>query len=1033
MSGDYSRRQFDPQRDFTGVLMQQGRVQLDSDWNEQVEILDRRWRAETVDVVGRCGVPSATPGGFQIGLDPNGQLTIGRGRIYVDGLLAENHGGRKPEFDTVLAESRGSADTIAFGSQPYVPFPAPLPKPGKHLIFLDVSQREVTFLEAPDLVEKAVGVDTTARLQTVWQVKILPDPLDPAATCGTPDDKIPGWPDVIQTSAGRLSTAVVDAPHQQSPCLLPPTVGYRGLENRLYRVEIHQGGAKKATFKWSRDNASVVAAVTAIPALDTLIVDQTGRDSVLRFNNGDWIEIADDVQSLSALPDGMLPGLMRKIGFVNPTTRTITLEIPLPANVFETTSDKIQSRHTRIRRWDQTGADVVANQGVLPIPGNATPVDLEDGIRISFSTDPPKGEFHVGDYWDFAARTVDSTIEVLDHAPPRGIHHHFTRLALAQFDGQKWTILSDCREVFPSLTELTSLFYVSGDGQEVAPDPTQPAELLPLPQTLQVGVANGQWPVAGAQVRFSVESGSGQVQGGNQVIVATGADGVARCAWSLDATTLDQQVEASLLEANGQPLHLPVRFHANLSVASQVAYQPKACPTLAGVTNVQDAIDKLCQATHGGGCCITVGIGGEFSRLDEALKALQLKKVADVSICLLSGDHEMIGVNVSAPIVHLSVTGCGPGTRLKIVENSWRVAGLDSFVLRDLAVTADELGEPLQIHECRDVTIRNCHISQTMRDGALVTISFSEQVCLADNTIMSSLLRTEPIPLVFFERLPEVTRLFELQDRNEFRQAVTNAAEQAANLPTREKSILVSKLKRSVETLSGKASDAELAGIQGIAEALDAEESQPKLLAQRFELLYTARLQAAPGLALVLTTQNALLENNSITGTVSLYGRPGLDDLNPDEFKRLGEALSKNPSVFSAARGTLHLRGNRLTRLTIAESSVEQIRGFLANPGGGIAFDLIFKLSFLSDNKIDSNGNQFLADQFSFNANSFSHLSKSDNHLVGWAVSNSALFMANQAPLVLGMFTRLANVSRSSFPKPKGSANFILEIADFGG
>jgi len=42
MSGDYSRKTFDPLRDFSGVLMQQGRVQLDADWNELVGIISRR-------------------------------------------------------------------------------------------------------------------------------------------------------------------------------------------------------------------------------------------------------------------------------------------------------------------------------------------------------------------------------------------------------------------------------------------------------------------------------------------------------------------------------------------------------------------------------------------------------------------------------------------------------------------------------------------------------------------------------------------------------------------------------------------------------------------------------------------------------------------------------------------------------------------------------------------------------------------------------------------------------------------------------
>lgn len=1046
MSGDFSLQRFDPHRDFSGVLMQQGRVQLDSDWNEQVEILDRRRRAEIIDVIGRSGVPRATPDGFKISVDVKGQLTIGGGRIYVDGHLAENHGLRyidgvpdkkqKSEFDAVLSELRGSGDPIELAGQPYVPKPASLPTKGKHLIYLDVWQREVTFLEAPDLVEKAVGVDTTARKQSVWQVKILPDLLDDSASCGTPDEKLPGWPSVIRPSAGRLSTAVVDVPKDQGPCLLPPTVGYRGLENRLYRVEIHNGGSQeKATFKWSRDNASVVAAVTAIPSLDTLVVDQTGRDSVLRFNNGDWIEVSDDAHVLSAQPVGMLPAELRRIRNVDTSTRTITLETPLTPTGFETQPDRIRARHTHIRRWDQTGADVVANQGVLPVPAAGTFVTLEDGIQVSFSIDPGNkdGKFHVSDYWVFAARTADATVEELKNAPPHGIHHHYCRLALAEFDGNKWKVLSDCRDVFPPLTELTSLFYVSGDGQEVAPDPTQPAKLLPLPQKLQVGVANGQWPVVGAQVRFRVTTGGGQVQGGNEVNVTTGADGVAGCSWSLDATTPDQQVEAMLLDPNSQPLHLPVRFHANLSVASRVAYEPKACPTLAGVTNVQDAIDILCKATHGSGCCITVGVGGEFERLDEALKVLQKKGVADICICLLPGDHETMGVVVSAPIMHLSITGCGLGTRLKVVETPWRIAGLNSFALRDVAVTADGLGEPLQFHECREVTIRNCHVSQTMQGGALVTISSAEQVCLTRNTIMSSIPRRTPLPSVFFDRLPDGIRLFELQDRNEFRRAIKTTTEQLTKLDGRDRFKLVSELRQGVEALTGKVSDEELTAFQGIVDVLDDDEPQPPLLAQRFELLHTAILIGTPGLALVLTSEDALLENNSITGTVSLYGPPGQTDLNLDELKRLGSVLSEHPSVFSLSRGTLHVRGNRLTRLTIAEGLVRQIRDFIGNPGGNMAFDSIFKLSFLSDNKIDRNGNKFLGEQFSFNANSFSHLGQQENQMAGWAVSNSALFMANQALLSLGFSTSIINTSRMSFPKPKAGANFILQINDFGG
>src|SRR6266545_1479470 len=106
MSSDFSRQRFDPAKNFSSVLMQQGRVQLDADWNEGEEISDRRWRSETIDIIGRGVVPRETPNGFEIRIG-GGVLTIGRGRIYVDGLQAENHGGGDPEFDAVLGELRG--------------------------------------------------------------------------------------------------------------------------------------------------------------------------------------------------------------------------------------------------------------------------------------------------------------------------------------------------------------------------------------------------------------------------------------------------------------------------------------------------------------------------------------------------------------------------------------------------------------------------------------------------------------------------------------------------------------------------------------------------------------------------------------------------------------------------------------------------------------------------------------------------------------------------------------------------------------
>lgn len=466
MSGDYSRYNFDPRRYFTGVLMQQGRVALDSDWNEFSSIIERRLRAETVDIIGRAVVPKETANGFKITpalVSGKNTLTIGRGRIYVHGLLAENFGLPPWSFDLgqvnpegqpvgVLADSIGS-ETIAFDQQPFPSGDGTLPQAaGPHLVYLDVWQREVTAVEDGRLLEPALGgVDTTTRLQTVWQVKVLAD-VGTNVTCATADGDIKGWFDAIRPSAGRLTTQAVQVVDPNDPCLLPPTPGYRGLENQLYRVEIHDAGAPgTATFKWSRDHASVATNVVEMPAADTLVVASVGRDAVLRFSPGHWVEITDDRRELAGLP-----GDMRKIIQVDDATRRITLAAGVSADLVNNAS-VLKTRHTRLRRWDQKGIvrdvngvqlidlDAPGSSGVIPVPASGAAIVLESGCQIAFSVDPAGGQMRVGDYWSFAARTADASVEPLDKAPPRGIHHHYCRLAVVTFP----STATDCRTLWP--------------------------------------------------------------------------------------------------------------------------------------------------------------------------------------------------------------------------------------------------------------------------------------------------------------------------------------------------------------------------------------------------------------------------------------------------------------------------------------------------------------------------------------------------------------------------------------------------------
>lgn len=459
MATDFSRVRHDPLLDWAGVQLKQGGVLLDADANELVAVLDRRLRALASDVLGRATVSQTTPEAFRITVAA-GQLQIGRGRMYVDGLLAENHGDGDAEFDALMEGSR-FADPRTYADQPYLPLPPALPTVGRHLVYLDVWNREVTPLENPDLVESAVGVDTSSRLQTVWQVRVLAPDAGTSATCATPDGELSGWAALIAPSGGRLTTGTFEVPPIDDPCELPPTGGYRGLENQLYRVEIHDPGTPGggATFKWSRENASVGSRVASFISATELELETLGRDDVLGFADGDWVEIIDDRREFA-----QLPGEMRRIDIPDPGNRRIVFSPALPATMLPAAfpdSTLPGERNLRVRRWDQrgkvfrTGAggstvqvqdlDAPGSTGLINVPAAGTELLLENGVTVQFSSVGTNG-FRRGDWWVFAARTSDATVEALDAAAPRGIHHHYARLGI--WDVGNGTV-SDCRGPWP--------------------------------------------------------------------------------------------------------------------------------------------------------------------------------------------------------------------------------------------------------------------------------------------------------------------------------------------------------------------------------------------------------------------------------------------------------------------------------------------------------------------------------------------------------------------------------------------------------
>src|SRR5947208_5459498 len=120
---------------------------------------------------------------------------MGPGRAYVDGILADNHGGVPDAYDPVTEEVRGTGD-LPYSPQPYLTTPPPIAADGASLVYLDVWHRERTWAEEPAQLDPALyGVDTATRRQTVWQVKALGD-IGDGIDCSTLDDDIPRWPEL---------------------------------------------------------------------------------------------------------------------------------------------------------------------------------------------------------------------------------------------------------------------------------------------------------------------------------------------------------------------------------------------------------------------------------------------------------------------------------------------------------------------------------------------------------------------------------------------------------------------------------------------------------------------------------------------------------------------------------------------------------------------------------------------------------------------------------------------------------------------
>jgi hypothetical protein len=497
MKGDFTRDTFHVAKHFSRVLMQQGRVTLDADSNEQTAINLHYLRTLARDVIGPYAAPAGVNGGFLLKVDSKNVFSVSEGRYFTDGILIENdfknctykHQPDYPASDTddPLLQAIQKNDTkTGFG------------------IYLDVWERHITTIEDDSIRETALGgPDTSTRAKIVWQIRALPLTADQQKKMAQAAKQVSGqleelWKEkaqleknfiaesditkqvallkqlqlldeelargtqllflqphevllsrLVRLSNAKLAARVDPGQKTEDACVTPPASKYRGAENQLYRVEIHRGGKigdnMRPTFKWSRDNGSVAAAWLGCDGSDLQVPSTRG------FAAGNWVELSDDSLELLGKPATLVQLVKVEGGILSVDPATILPQFSeFPKN-------------PKLRRWDQVATEAVslADDNAVPIqesPAGATPeqavwMDLEDGVQIQFS---PGGEYRTGDYWLIPARVATGNVEWPQAEdlnpqplPPHGIEHHYALLGFVSWANEKLNVENARFEFWP--------------------------------------------------------------------------------------------------------------------------------------------------------------------------------------------------------------------------------------------------------------------------------------------------------------------------------------------------------------------------------------------------------------------------------------------------------------------------------------------------------------------------------------------------------------------------------------------------------
>ncbi|MEB3283267.1 MAG: DUF6519 domain-containing protein [Lyngbya sp.] len=531
MKGDFTRFTFQPQKHYTSVRMQQGRLQLDSDWNEQVDIQNHLRQTQTVDFIGTdSGVPTSQGDSenpyrdsFKITVirsesesDNDNDLAIAPGRLYTNGTLCELEGtlfdfNIVPENSPLSNKIKVSTLNVDGRNLEKDQWVAIYPDPKKFFRITNVD------LENLELQLSSEITESSGKMRRLLTYKTQPDYPNPDNGRALEDGIYLAYIDIWQ----RHITTIEDSTIREVALNIPDTTTRTKTVWQLKLKKLETVQKITASDKYKKEWEEFLskqkiesrrpylnAGAKLAPSYDNSTSGETGyrrlenqlyrveihdtnptltfkwsRDNGSIFSAIEKIQDNDNIivirkSSQDAWTSSQTGQwieitneemeLKGKPGVLTRLLRASDTKIEFDPTTM--TNREILPKATKVRRWEQIKDVTISNQS-----DQFEWIDLEAGIKVKFDKD---SVYQTGDYWLIPARSATNDIEwPNDQAKPipqplpqlaQGIYHDYCPLAIVEVkEGKFESETKDLRVIFPPLMRCADKSEVESQFSDV--------------------------------------------------------------------------------------------------------------------------------------------------------------------------------------------------------------------------------------------------------------------------------------------------------------------------------------------------------------------------------------------------------------------------------------------------------------------------------------------------------------------------------------------------------------------------------------